>query len=204
MVNSSRVRIAAILGLVVLVCLGARTAAGQSLGDVARREAERRKAVKGPVSVYTNDNVRPAAASDPGAAPASAALAAPTAGAPGASGAPGTAAPAEAPPAVTGAAEAAKEPKQDREYWRKRMDDLQSQRDRNTFMMDAVQSRINGLWADFTARDDPAQRAVIESDRNRALAELERMKKDQSALDKKIADLYEEARRANVPPGWLR
>jgi hypothetical protein len=202
MVNSSRVRIAAILGLALLVCLGAREAAGQSLGDVARREAERRKAIKGPVSVYTNDNVRPAVASEPGTAPVSPVPAAPAAGAPGTPGEAVT--PAAGAPAAAGAAEAAKEPKQDREYWRKRMDDLQSQRDRSAFMMDAVQSRINGLWADFTARDDPAQRAVIESDRNRALSELERMKKDQAALDKKIADLYEEARRANVPPGWLR
>ena len=30
------------------------------------------------------------------------------------------------------------------------------------------------------------------------------MKKDQVELEKKIADIEEEARRANVPPGWLR
>jgi hypothetical protein len=119
-------------------------------------------------------------------------------------GAPGEAA-AQAAGAPAAAGErAAPDPKQDREYWRTRLADLQDQRDRNAFMMDAVQSRINGLWVDFTARDDPAQRAVIGSDRQRALAELARMKKDQEALDKKIADLYEEARRANVPPGWLR
>jgi hypothetical protein len=71
-------------------------------------------------------------------------------------------------------------------------------------MMEAVQSRINALWADFTARDDPAQRAVIASDRQKALAELERMKQDQESFDKQIADLQEEARRANIPPGWIR
>jgi len=194
-VNSSRVRIVAILGLALVGWLGARAAAGQSLGDVARREAERRKAAKGPVTVFTNDNVRPASAPEPRPAPESPV---PVAGAPGEAAAQAAGAPAAA------GERAAPDPKQDREYWRTRMADLQDQRDRNAFMMDAVQSRINGLWVDFTARDDPAQRAVIGSDRQRALAELARMKKDQEALDKKIADLYEEARRANVPPGWLR
>jgi hypothetical protein len=195
MVNSSRVRVVAILGLALVAWLGARSAAGQSLGEVARREAERRKATKGPVAVYTKDNVRQAPAPEPRPAPDSPA---PAAGAPGDTAAPPAGAPAAA------AEAAAKDPKQDQEYWRKRMADLQGQRDRNAFMMEAVQTRINSLWADFTARDDPAQRAVIESNRLRALAELDRMKKDQEALDKQVADFYEEARRANVPPGWLR
>jgi len=194
-VNTSRVRIVAILGLALAGWLGAGVASGQSLGDVARREAERRKAAKGPVSVYTNDNVRPATPPEPRPAPESPV--------------PGAGAPAEAaaPPAGTPAAageSAAQAPKQDEAYWRKRITDLEGLRDRNAFMMEAVQSRINGLWTDFTARDDPAQRAVIESDRQRALAELDRMKKDQQALDRKIADVHDEARRANVPPGWLR
>jgi hypothetical protein len=67
-----------------------------------------------------------------------------------------------------------------------------------------MQTRINSLNADFVNRDDPAQRAVIERDRQKALAELARLK--QSILDtkKKTADFEEEARRAGVPPGWLR
>ena len=70
--------------------------------------------------------------------------------------------------------------------------------------MEAVQSRINALTTDFYARDDPYQRAQIGLERQKALAELERMKKDQEELEKQIADIEEEARRANVPPGWLR
>jgi hypothetical protein len=34
--------------------------------------------------------------------------------------------------------------------------------------------------------------------------ELDRLKKQIDATKKAIADLEEEARRANVPPGWLR
>ena len=69
---------------------------------------------------------------------------------------------------------------------------------------EALQSRINGLTTDFTARDDPAQRAVVANDRQKALAELDRVKNDITQQTKAIADIQEEARRAGVPPGWLR
>ena len=202
MVKSLRVRIVTIVGVALGVWLAAHVAAGQSLGDVARREAERRKAVTGPVKVYTNDNVRsvsPPPESVPASTPSPASGAAPAEPT-----RPADAAAAAAVGQADQAAPAAKDPKADPEYWRKRLADLRAQRDQNTFMMVAVQSRINALWTDFTARDDPAQRAVIEADRQRALAELERMQKEQDRIDKQIVDLQEEARRAKIPPGWMR
>jgi hypothetical protein len=168
------------------------SAGAQSLGEVARQEAARRKDLKTPVKVFTNDNIKPVppvvpptVQGEPGAQPA----------------APAAAAQAEAmeekPPEPP-------DPMKDPEYWRKRINDARQARDRNAFLLEAVQSRINALTTDFYARDDPYQRAQIEVERNRALAELERMKKHQLDLEKAIADIEEEARRANVPPGWLR
>jgi hypothetical protein len=88
--------------------------------------------------------------------------------------------------------------------WGARLKELQTALERNLTYVDALQSRINALTTDFVNRDDPAQRAVIEADRQRAIAELERLKKqtqdDRAAIDK----LREDARRAGVPPGWLR
>jgi hypothetical protein len=172
-------------------CAVAAPSSGQSLGAVARTEAARRKAVQGPVKVYTNDSLRPVATDpvpmppgDPGQA------------LPGGAATPPQAAPAQEPPVP--------DPLKDPEYWRKRMADARLQRDRNAFLMEAVQSRINALTADFSARDDPYQRAKIGDDRQRAVAELERMKQDQAAIEKQIADIEEEARRANVPAGWIR
>ena len=68
----------------------------------------------------------------------------------------------------------------------------------------AVQTRINSLTADFVNRDDPAQRILIERDRQKSIAELSRLTKAIADGKKSIADLGEEARRAGVPPGWLR
>ena len=92
----------------------------------------------------------------------------------------------------------------DQAYWAGRMKQLQGQLDRDQIHADAMQSRINGLAADFVARDDPAQRAVIDSDRRKALAELDRLKQALTTDKKALADLQDEARRTGVPPGWLR
>jgi len=175
------------------ICVSVLSASAQSLGEVARLEAARRKAVKAPVQVVTNDNLKNVPPAGPPAAPGEAG-AQPTPPAAGA-------APAEAAPEKPAEAP---DPTKDPEYWRKRIADARQARDRNSFLMEAVQSRINALTTDFYARDDPYQRAQIELERQRSLAELDRMKKDQVELEKKIADIEEEARRANVPPGWLR
>jgi hypothetical protein len=70
--------------------------------------------------------------------------------------------------------------------------------------LEALQSRINALTTDFVNRDDPAQRAVIEQDRKKALTELERVRREIADRTKAIADLEEQARKAGVPAGWLR
>ena len=81
---------------------------------------------------------------------------------------------------------------------------MQSQLDSDQTLADALQTRINALTADFASRDDPIQRAGIERDRQKALSELERLKKSVVDGKKALADLDEEARKAGVPPGWLR
>jgi hypothetical protein len=166
--------------------------AAQSLGEVAKKEEDRRKGVKEPAKVLTNkDLTAPPSTSPPPAAPA-----------------PAAAKPADAKDAAKDSKDAKdpkdKEPAKDEAYWRGRLKSLQEALDRNQTYAEALQTRVNALNTDFVNRDDPAQRAVIANDRQRATAELNRLK-DQIQQDKKaVADLQEEARRAGVPPGWLR
>ena len=185
----ARAIVIAVLG--IAACGVALPSSAQSLGSAAQKEAARRKAVKGPVKVFTNDSLRPVS-TDPVATPPGD----PSQAAPGDAAIPAQAAPAPEPPAP--------DPLKDPEYWRKRMADARLERDRNAFLMESVQSRINALTTDFSARDDPYQRAKIAEERQRSIAELERMKQEQSAVEKQIADIEEEARRANVPLGWIR
>jgi hypothetical protein len=84
------------------------------------------------------------------------------------------------------------------------MKGLRDQLERNQTYLAALESRVNALNADFVNRDDPAQRATIDSDRKKALTELDNLKQQVAADKKAIADLEEEGRRAGVPAGWLR
>ena len=169
-----------------VISLGlAAPASGQALGDVARKEESRRKAAAKQGKVYTNDDLRPVESAPP-------APAAPSTPAPAAS---------EKPKAEEKPAD---EPKKDEKYWRTRATQLRDNLDRAKIFAEALQTRINALSADFASRDDPAQRGVVASDRQKALAELDRVKKEIADYEQQLRDLEDEARRAGVPPGWLR
>jgi hypothetical protein len=197
------------VGLLMLTLLASPVAA-QSLGDIARRESARREtAPKG--KVYTNESLPAEAPSVPPkrssstvqAAPAdapAAADAAPAAGAP----AQGDAAKAQAEPADPKEKSGKGDPKKDEKEWRDRIAKARESLQRNQSFAEALQSRINALSTDFVNRDDPAQRTVIASDREKALAELDRVRRDIQNDEKAIAAIREEARREGVPAGWLR
>jgi hypothetical protein len=118
------------------------------------------------------------------------------------------AAPGDQPPAGAAAAAAAKpaaqEEAKDEAYWKGLITAAQTKLERDESYLEALQSRVNALTNDFYARDDPAQRAVIWTQRTKALDEMERLKTEIAAGGKTIAKIQEDARREGVPPGWLR
>jgi hypothetical protein len=182
----------ATLAVAVPVC-------AQSLGDLAKKEQERRKASAPAAKTYTDDDLKKItppggaqAPADPAAKPADGS-AKPAAGTSGG----------DAKPAGDKDDKAAG-PKMDEAAWRARMNNAREELRRNEAFHDALQSRINGLTADFSARDDPYQRAQIADDRQKALAELARVTGDIEKGKQAITDIEEEARRAMVPPGWIR
>ena len=193
---------ATLLTIAVPVC-------AQSLGDLAKKEQERRKALPPAAKTYTNEDLKrlkpmpggetppKADAEKPGdpAKPADPAK-------PGESVKP-TDVKSDAP--VTVVMDGAKvDGAKDEKYWRGRINAAKEDIRRNEAFRDALQSRINALTADFAGRDDPFQRAKIGDDRQKALAELARVNEEIVNGTKAIADIEEEARRAGVPPGWLR
>lgn len=184
-----------------ILLAGAAPLMAQSLGEVAKQEAERRKAIATPGKVYTNGSLRAeapptsssptAASTPPAAAPAPEQSASKAAQAPAGQAA-GTEAPTAEPAAMT------------EEAWRKRITDARDGLSRAQIFAEALQSRINALTTDFVNRDDPAQRDAIAGERQKALAELDRVKREIGDLQKSITTIQEEARRAGVPAGWVR
>ena len=160
----------------------AQTQNQPSLADVARKEQERRKTVKTPSKVITKKDLPPSAQNpSPQAAPA------PT-------------------PAKTEESkpQEAKTDEKDETWWKNRINQVREELRRNEMFAEALQTRINSLSTDFVNRDDPFQRAKIGEDRDKALAELSRVKAEIVNAKKQIEDIEEEARKAGVPPGWLR
>ena len=202
-------------GLVVVITIGTgELCMGQSLAAVAREEQERRKKISSPGKEYTNEDLRGAGVAT---LPSGPATNGPPAGMPQGAGAPRPPASTardtsdSSPTADSGGApdaEAAPEggeaPTRTEASWRNRVTTARDELERLQLFLDSLQSRVNGLWADFTARDDPAERATLEQDRQRALAEMERVRSDIEEKTQEIADIEEEARRTGVPPGWLR
>ena len=190
---ASRLHAPALTLTLAAIALGGTVALAQSLGDVARQEEARRKEIKQPAKVYTNKDlgdvpIVPA----PDDSKAGTDLKAGTAAAP---------TPSEG---AKNAKDASKEKPRDQAYWSGRVKDLNAQLSRDQTFADALQTRVNTLTADFSARDNPVQREQIGRDKQKALDELDRLKKTIQADKKALADLQEEARRAAVPPGWLR
>jgi hypothetical protein len=173
------------LALLLVVFSGPRVLAqNPSLAELARKEEERRKAQKTPVKLLTNKDLPPA--------PAQPAV-------------PQPARPAATPetPEPT-APEAKPEDERTEEWWRARMADAREKLRQNEMFAEALQSRVDALRRDFLNRDNPVQRARVGEDREKALAELNRVKGEIEKGKKEIADIEEEARKAGVPPGWLR
>ncbi|MBI3262487.1 MAG: hypothetical protein HYZ58_04975 [Acidobacteria bacterium] len=128
----------------VLLLAAATFASGQTLADVAKKEEERRKAVKQPSKVITNEDLKPVRTPD---RPATAPAAAPTESAKPAQ--PGTAPPADAsakPPApgaatpAKPAGEASPGEKKDETYWRNRITTVRTALQRNLVYVDAIGS----------------------------------------------------------------
>jgi hypothetical protein len=200
------------IAVVILSCvLATTTGLSAQLGSIAKKEAERRKTVTSG-KVYTNDNLPPAPASGPAPAPSSA---------PATSSASSDAADADKSaadtsttekPATDGDKAAAStqvssdpaERKKEEAKWRERIKNERDALDRAKSYADALQIKINSLNTDFVNRDDPVQRAGIAAQRDKSLAEMDRLKKEIADRTKAITAIQEEARRAGAPSGWVR
>lgn len=162
--------------------LGVWNSPPKSLGELARREAVRRQAVASAVRAVTDADLGPAPERVPRPAPTTIPL----------------------PPDPAKPEEKPAEPPKDEKWWRARMAAARAALERDRLLFSALENRITTLTRDVVNRDDPAQRAVLINERLRALEELELMRKQLAADTEAIAAVEEDARRAGVPPGWIR
>ena len=191
-----------------VIATAPETAAAQSLAEVAKQEEARRKAVKVPGKVYTNSDLKPDPSNtstpqrpgDIATVLTPPAQLEPPAGLPMAA---GTLPGGKVESTGTGL-KPVPGPDEGEAHWRALITGARAAVERSKLLADALQSRLNALATDLVNRDDPAQRAQLELERQRALAELARMKTEIAEQTKSIAEIEEDARKAGIPPGWLR
>jgi hypothetical protein len=163
----------------------------QSLADIARASEVARNATAGrpPVKVYTNQDLPTVDPSPPPQpTPANASVA-------GAAAVPPTAASTPADPAPAA---------RDETYWRERMRPLRERLDRARALADETKRRADEL---MRASDRCFMIGIVCADYTESLRLSEQHKSlvaDVARAERDVTALEEEARRAGVPPGWLR
>jgi hypothetical protein len=176
----------AIVGILLATAALPLMAQSEPLGELAKKEQDRRKTVKAAGKVYSNKDLpKPP---DPAPAPGGAALPPAT----------------TTPDAKADAPKAATKDEKDEAWWRERIVQAREAQRRGEAFAEALQSRINALSTDAVNRDDPYQRAKAAEDRQKAVSELGRVTAEIDQAKKEIVAIEEEARQAAVPPGWLR
>ena len=181
------------LPAIVLTIVTWLTAPSPSIGDLARREALRRQMMPKSTHTLVTEDL-PGGMEPPVSIPVSTTP-------PGEDVAAAAAAKTEAGAAAGGAVD---QGTHDEKWWRSQMSQAREALDRDRMLADSVQGRINSLTTDFVNRDDPAQRAVVEINRQKALEELDRLRKQITADEKTIADIQMDAHKQGIPPGWIR
>jgi hypothetical protein len=174
-----------VVGSVVagVLVAGVAASSAQSLADVARTEEARRQKIAAPAKVYTDADVQKYAPAAPGAQ-----AAATTVTSLDANGKPvGQQAAAEGLPG-------------DEAGWRARLQNARDGIDRNRLLLSALeqQARSAAKRAGTADGSEPA-----DSNTTRA-AEVKRLKAESDAFSATLANAEEDARKAGVPPGWVR
>jgi len=161
--------------------------ADQSLAEVSRKaEAARNAAPRRPAAkVYTNKDLPAVAQPSPAPVATSASAPAPVTPAPPSAG--------QLPPGAT-----------DEAYWRNRMRPLRERLDSARALADDTQRRAETL---MRSADRCFAIGIVCADYTESLRLTDAHKAlvaDVARAERDVAALEDEARRANVPPGWLR
>jgi hypothetical protein len=91
------------------------------------------------------------------------------------------------------------------EAWHQKYQESQDKIKAAEDKINTLQSEINELTRAFYAEaDGVAQRPVIEQERNDRLNSLDQAKKELEDAKQAAENLQDEARKAGVPPGWVR
>jgi hypothetical protein len=90
------------------------------------------------------------------------------------------------------------------EYWRRQQSQLEERIATLRADIESAQLELNKLWSDFYIKTVASQQQAIREQIAQLTNKIEQKKVFVSETETQLAELLEKARKANVPPGWLR
>lgn len=90
------------------------------------------------------------------------------------------------------------------DYWKKQQDDLTQRIATLRGEIERGQLDLNRLWSDFYIKNVAAEQEAIRVQIAQLTNQIEQKKLFLTQAEAQLEDLYEKARKAGVPPGWLR
>jgi septal ring factor EnvC (AmiA/AmiB activator) len=89
-------------------------------------------------------------------------------------------------------------------WWRKRIADARTAVEKDQAAADGLQTHINALQRDVVNVDDPLRQAKLREDLKTAMLQLDLAKNKVTEDQASIKQIQDEARRLDVPAGWVR
>jgi hypothetical protein len=90
------------------------------------------------------------------------------------------------------------------EFWKKQQVELETRIAQLKETLDSDQLQLNKLWSDFYIKNIPAEQDAIRVEISQLTGQIEQNKLSLSQSETALEDLSERARKAGIPPGWLR
>jgi len=90
------------------------------------------------------------------------------------------------------------------DYWKRQKVELETRISELKEGINGQQGELNKLWSAFYLKNIPAEQAAIKVQISDLTNQLEQKKLFLSQAEAELEELYEKARKAGVPPGWLR
>jgi hypothetical protein len=103
-------------------------------------------------------------------------------------------------PATAAKGDVTKQP----DYWKKQQTDLEQRITTLRADIEEAQLQLNRLWSDFYTKSVAAEQEAVRAQIAQLTNQIEQKKLFLSQSETQLEELFEKARKAGVPPGWLR
>jgi hypothetical protein len=90
------------------------------------------------------------------------------------------------------------------DFWKKQQIELTTRIVELKESINSEQNELSKLWSDFYIKNIPAEQAAIKVQISQLTNQIEQKKLFLSQSETQLVEFYEKARKAGVPPGWLR